>query len=451
MSNEKYEAITGAGIQVMQRVDLPEDYIKESMKVELDAKIVSGYHSDSLDRNEVAAELGQLQAIRNQCGRLYILAKSGELDFFTINIDKLQAAVDATEKTMRQRYPDLKVPSHSRLRHFKPNQISDLLGGWSCDATEKARRLIDLVTVSVLLDAGAGPEWQYRSSDGNTYSRSEGLAAASMDMFLDGFFSSDVAMRTRVNSLALRGISDESLARGLQVGRSNPLIGVAGRAKVLRALGDALEKNPSFFGSEVPRPGNMVDYLLANAQGNEVGLEHLWRVCSEGLYTMWPMQPNGVLRGDIWAHSKLKLDGKPGSDLVPFHKLTQWLVYSLIEALDSTLGLKVTGVSALTALPEYRNGGLLLDVGAISLKDPSWTKQEVNVGTELIVEWRALTVVLMDMIAVELRKRLNLSDEALPLASVLEGGTWHAGREIAKSLRPDGSAPIRVRLDGTVF
>jgi len=123
----------------------------------------------------------------------------------------------------------------------------------------------------------------------------------------------------------------------------------------------------------------------------------------------------------------------------------------LIEALDCTLGLQVTGVGALTALPEYRNGGLLLDIGVISLKDPSWSDQEVNVGTELVVEWRALTVILMDKIACELRKRLNLSEEALPLASVLEGGTWHAGREIAKSLRSDGSAPIRVRLDGTVF
>merc|ERR1719174_3292643 len=51
MSNEKYEAITGAGIQVLQRVDLPDDYVKESMKVELDAKIASGYHSDTLDRD----------------------------------------------------------------------------------------------------------------------------------------------------------------------------------------------------------------------------------------------------------------------------------------------------------------------------------------------------------------------------------------------------------------
>merc|ERR1711907_315492 len=111
-----------------------------------------------------------------------------------------------------------------------------------------------------------------------------------------------------------------------------------------------MEKHPHFFGKEVQRPGNMVDYLISFAKDGRVSLEHLWRVLSSGLYGMWPMQPNGVLRGDIWAHSKLKVDGKPGSDLVPFHKLTQWLVYSLIEAFDCTLGLHVTGVSALTAL-----------------------------------------------------------------------------------------------------
>jgi len=95
------------------------------------------------------------------------------------------------------------------------------------------------------------------------------------------------------------------------------------------------------------------------------------------------MQPNGVLRGDIWAHSKLKISGKPGSDLVPFHKLTQWLTYSIIDTVDRYLGLKVTGVNALTALAEYRNGGLLLDTGAIVLKNDAWFSQEVNVGTEL--------------------------------------------------------------------
>jgi hypothetical protein len=194
----------------------------------------------------------------------------------------------------------------------------------------------------------------------------------------------------------------------------------------------------------------MVDYLLAHTQGNKVELEHLWHVCSDGLNSIWPMQPNGIIRGDVWTHSSLKTD-EPGSDLVPFHKLTQWLVYSLVDAIELVLGVEVSGTSALTCLPEYRNGGLLVDAGVISLKDASWLEHEVNVGTELIVEWRALTIVLIDKLAEELRRRLSMPSVDLPLGSVLEGGTWHAGRALAKELRTDGSSPIRIRLDGTVF
>jgi len=72
-------------------------------------------------------------------------------------------------------------------------------------------------------------------------------------------------------------------------------------------------------------------------------------------------------------------------------------------------------------------------------------------GTELVIEWRALTIVLLDKIAEIVRKRVGLSEEALPLTSVLEGGTWRAGRVIAKRLRADGSPPIKIRSDGTVF
>jgi GTP cyclohydrolase II len=450
MSNEKYEAITGAGILVMQRVDLPEDYVKDSMKVELDAKIASGYHSDSIDKALIASEFMQLAAIRRQCSKLYDLAKAGQLVFFNVNEAKLQAAVDATEKSMRERYPSMKVLPHSRLRHFETEKLSSLLDSWKCDKVEKTRRLIDLVTVSVLLDAGAGPDWRFIAPGGEEMRSSEGLAMASWELFLTGFFSTDPAMKMRVNSQALKLVSDENLARGLQVSRSNPLLGVEGRARLLRNLGEALEANPEFFGSEVARPGNMVDYLLAKAEGNKVGLEHLWRVCQDGLNSIWPLQPNGIIRGDVWTHSALKTD-TPGSDLVPFHKLTQWLVYSLIDAMQHVLGLEVTGTSALTCLPEYRNGGLLIDAGVLSLKDPTWLSQEVNVGTELIVEWRALTIVLIDKLAEELRKRVSMSADDLPLAAVLEGGTWHAGRALARQARSDGSAPIRIRLDGTVF
>lgn len=52
------------------------------------------------------------------------------------------------------------------------------------DNTEKCKRLIDLFLVSVLLDAGAGTEWSYKSPEnGRIYRRSEGIAVASLDMF----------------------------------------------------------------------------------------------------------------------------------------------------------------------------------------------------------------------------------------------------------------------------
>ena len=55
--------------------------------------------------------------------------------------------------------------------------------------------------------------------------------------------------------------------------------------------------------------------------------------------------------------------------LIPFHKLSQWLAYSLIEPLQAA-GIAVTDIDGLTGLAEYRNGGLFVDAGVISLRDP---------------------------------------------------------------------------------
>jgi hypothetical protein len=68
-----------------------------------------------------------------------------------------------------------------------------------------------------------------------------------------------------------------------------------------------------------------------------------------------------------------------------------------------------------------------------------------------VVEWRALTVALLDRLADMLRERLNRDARSLPLASLLEGGTWAAGRAAAYARRADGSPPIKVISDGTVF
>jgi hypothetical protein len=135
---------------------------------------------------------------------------------------------------------------------------------------------------------------------------------------------------------------------------------------------------------------------------------------------------------------------------VPLHKLSQWLAYSLIEPLQGA-GIAVTDIDGLTGLAEYRNGGLLIDTGVLTLRDASAAQREHSVDSELVVEWRALTVALLDRLAEVVRARLNMDRKTLPLARILQGGTWTAGRAIAKKLRPDGGPPLKIISDGTVF
>jgi hypothetical protein len=132
------------------------------------------------------------------------------------------------------------------------------------------------------------------------------------------------------------------------------------------------------------------------------------------------------------------------------HKLSQWLAYSLIEPLQQA-GLTVTDIDGLTGLAEYRNGGLFIDTGVLTLRDPADAARAHDVASALVVEWRALTVALLDRLAAEMRRRLGMDQTSLPLAKVLQGGTWSAGRSIARQLRADGAPPINVIGDGTVF
>jgi hypothetical protein len=134
---------------------------------------------------------------------------------------------------------------------------------------------------------------------------------------------------------------------------------------------------------------------------------------------------------------------------MPFHKLTQWLTYSLLEPLEWA-GIKVVGLDALTGLPEYRNGGLFIDAGVLQPKVADFATRSWQVGEPFIVEWRALTVALLDELAPRVRRALGQTAQDMPLACILEGGTWAAGRALAQSLR-QGLPPLSIVSDGTVF
>lgn len=136
--------------------------------------------------------------------------------------------------------------------------MDELLRSWiDVDVQEKTRRLLDLFLVSVLLDAGAGNVWCYKSREtGKVYRRSEGLAVASLEMFKEGLFSSNPSNKEQVDGPGLKNLTVERLARGLQISTSNPIDGLEGRAGLLIKLADALT-NQQYFGNDA-RPGAMI-------------------------------------------------------------------------------------------------------------------------------------------------------------------------------------------------
>ncbi len=400
-----------------------------------------------MDRDEVAWLLSA-DAVRQRAHAILAMAERGALAHFELRPERLADAAALVAAVTRETYPDLDVPYHSRWRHFvvegedRWGMLAAGLG--ETDADEIARIRFDLAVTSVLLDAGAGDRWRYRDAAGVELSRSEGLAIASFDLFRSGGCADDpVHAPLRADAATLSAIRGETLARGFQDGPGNPLVGVEGRAALLRRLGTALTAAPELFGTP-GRVGNLYDALKAQATDGTLPASAILGAVLRGLGPIWPgrIERGGVNLGDTWNHAAV--------GLVPFHKLSQWLSYSLVEPLEAA-GVAVTGLDRLTGLPEYRNGGLLVDSGVLVPKHPRILADELEVDDEAVVEWRALTVALLDRLADEVRARLGVPAESFPLAKVLQGGTWTAGRRIARERRPGGGPPIRIRSDGTVF
>ncbi|KAL9623855.1 MAG: hypothetical protein Q9160_001847 [Pyrenula sp. 1 TL-2023] len=142
-------------------------------------------------------------------------------------------------------------------------------------------------------------------------------------------------------------------------------------------------------------------------------------------------------------------------NILPFHKLTQWLCYSLMTPMSKLMGIKFAGSELMTGLPEYRNGGLLIDTGFLTLK-PADMERGLNAfhenaknegqpnmevvplfdaSDDVIVEWRALTVGFLDDLLEVVNQKLSLNGkDRLSLAQMLEAGTWKYVRKLLETL-----------------
>ena len=288
-------------------------------------------------------------------------------------------------------------------------------------------------------------------------------------MFKAGYFSSEDLEPCQVDSVGLKKLTVQQLAKGLQVTEGNPIAGLEGRAGLLSRLADAL-RNSALFGRD-GRPGHMLgeclyqvkyrllivsqDYLLSHpttqaASVPVVTVPTLWTVLINGLSCVWPTtrtQIDGVNLGDAWPCSSMPHSppALPWETIVPFHKLTQWLCYSLMVPMKKIMKIHFAGTDLLTGLPEYRNGGLLVDTGLLTLKehdaqrgiaayrDNATVKGQPNVEVvplfstddDVIVEWRAVTVGFLDDLLIEVNGILGLTGtDKLSLAQLLEAGTW---------------------------
>ena len=238
---------------------------------------------------DLIAYLRTPAAIREQSARVLKHVEDGQSHWFALSGDGLEAAVQATLAVTRERFPNpAAIPFHSRWRHFEAggrdrwSALAERLKGLPPE--EIARRRMDLAVVSVLLDAGAGTAWSYREPrTGETYARSEGLGIASLHMFANGAFSRDAkGDPLRVDAERLAALAPMDIAMGFQVKAHNPLLGLEGRAELLRKLGN----------TGLDRPGALFDIV---AGSGDVKAEAILAAILDRLSPIWPTK-----LGDVW-------------------------------------------------------------------------------------------------------------------------------------------------------
>lgn len=457
---------------------------------------------EALSRHPLAA-LSDPATIRARCAAVLRAAENNDSPNFTIARTQLPLLAERVAALALKRFPGRDQPVHSCWRHFEAGgvartaELDAALAGRSPD--EAARARFDLAVLTALLDAPPGPQWSFseqatmdklalpaqrqdrdqlmamldqaaggrsdaladpapapQAGAGARLSGAQGLGVACFRAFMAGVFSADPADPLRADAATLKLLDGAALRAVFQTSPANALVGLDARATLLNRLGQTAQDEARNEGIDA-RAGLLCERLTHRGRLGALTATELLGEVLRSLTPIW----SGLRRvqhlpaGDIWPHhwagGEAGTEGAQDSTsagYVALHRPALWLSYSLLEPLQSA-GLQVSGVCALPGLADSVHGALMLDSGVIVPRHASDLGRSWKLHDEFVVEWRALTLALLEALAAGVRERLASSAEQLPLARLLETSSA-LGHEIASGLR-GGAPPFAVESDGTLY
>ena len=355
----------------------------------------------------VADHLLTAAAVRERCGLVFAAAERGETRHFAAR----PATASTTRSTRvvgvtRRRYPDLAVPFHSRWRHFSAGGVDRArLVAPGADPAETARARLDLAIVSVLLDAGAGPGWRYREAEtGLVLARSEGLAVASLRAMQAGLFSADPRVPWRADAAALASLIGRP-ARRRASSMAGKIRSPGWRAGPCCCAASARSRRAGpTCSARRRRLGNLYDFWLA--QRDALPAPDMLRLVLRAFGPIWPgrLSLGGVPLGDCGRHPAVPGDGSRAvSQAQPMAGLFADRAARRCRVHDHRYRRadRPRRIPQWRAVPRYR--------GHRRRATPTCRAARSTRSREEIVEWRALTVALLDRLAERVRERLGLT------------------------------------------
>lgn len=404
-----------------------------------------------------APELFRPQEVRRRAHEILDLLQKRASPSIEVHGGNMKTALLRVLEATKENYPDFQIPPYGLWREFEAGGIDRWAALAGARQFESAEEMLasaaDLAVLGALMKTCRPANWVFEDTmTGGTAAGSGASALAAFQMFASGAFSAAMADPYRVDAETLTSFDPVELASGLQWDRQADKTLLDAMLRHLKRCGEAMALRPDLFShGNATRPG----LLAVRLAGESDGAVDALRLLDNLLEAFAPVWDGGAVSGDVMLGDSFAHSGLPGLPdleegfICPFHMAAQEMVYSLVEPF-AWAGFEVAGLEHLTAPGDTAHAALFVGTGVLEL---SADGENLSQGSarDRMVELRAASIALTDLLAGLLRQELDVSEGQLPLTCILEGGTSRAGNRIFEE-RPEKLKNLGKYLDpGAVF